>query len=80
MSIAIYGGLLLALPMASFQIYAFLIPAVGQEHHRSLRPPVAMVPALFVAGAAFGWYLVVPPSLNFVLGFNGAQFQTVLRA
>jgi sec-independent protein translocase protein TatC len=39
-----------------------------------------MVPALFVAGAAFGWYLVVPPSLDFLLGFNDDQFQIVLRA
>jgi sec-independent protein translocase protein TatC len=79
-SISIYGGLLLAVPVASYQLYAFLIPAVDEQHHRSLRPLVAMVPALFIAGAAFGWYLVVPPSLDFLLGFNDDQFQTVLRA
>ena len=79
-SIAIYGGLLLTIPVASYQLYAFLIPAVGAEHHRSLRPLVAMVPVLFVAGAVFGWYLVVPPSLSFLLGFNSGSFTIALRA
>ena len=73
-AIAIYGGLLLTIPVASYQLYAFLIPAVSAEHHRSLRPLVAMVPALFIAGAVFGWYLVVPPSLGFLLNFNSGSF------
>jgi sec-independent protein translocase protein TatC len=80
MAISIYGGLLLTLPVASYQLYAFLIPAISKEHHKSLRPLVAMVPGLFIAGVAFGWYLVVPPSISFLLNFNDAQFQTILRA
>src|SRR4051794_2685607 len=79
-TIAIYGGLLLTLPVATYQLYAFLIPAVSDQHHKSLRPLVAMVPGLFIAGALFGWYLVVPPSIGFLLNFNDAQFQTILRA
>jgi sec-independent protein translocase protein TatC len=79
-AIAIYGGLLLTIPVASYQLYAFLIPAVSAEHHHSLRPLVAMVPVLFIAGAVFGWYLVVPPSLGFLLSFNADAFVVQLRA
>jgi sec-independent protein translocase protein TatC len=79
-AIAIYGGLLLTIPVASYQLYAFLIPAVSAQHHRSLRPLVAMVPVLFIAGAVFGWYLVVPPSLGFLLSFNADAFVVQLRA
>ena len=39
-----------------------------------------MVPALFIAGAVFGWYLVVPPSLGFLLNFNSESFTIALRA
>jgi sec-independent protein translocase protein TatC len=80
LAIAIYGGLLLTIPVASYQLYAFLIPAVSSEHHRNLRPLVVMVPALFIAGAVFGWYLVVPPSLGFLLNFNSESFTIALRA
>jgi sec-independent protein translocase protein TatC len=39
-----------------------------------------MVPVLFIAGAVFGWYLVVPPSLGFLLSFNADAFVVQLRA
>src|SRR4051794_549933 len=60
-SIPICGGLLLALPVASYQLSAFVIPAFAEEYHKPLRPLVLMIPALFICGVVFGWYLVVPP-------------------
>jgi len=38
------------------------------------------VPLLFLIGVAFGWYLVVPPSLDFLIGFNNDQFNVQLTA
>jgi sec-independent protein translocase protein TatC len=80
MAIAIYGGLLLTMPIATYQLYAYLIPALDERHHRSLRPLVLMIPALFIVGVTFAWYLVVPPALDFLLGFNSQAFTIQLRA
>jgi sec-independent protein translocase protein TatC len=56
-SVAIYGGLLLTMPIATYQLYAFLIPAVSEQHHRSLRPLTLMIPTLFIVGvAAIVWH------------------------
>ena len=80
MAIAIYGGLLLTMPIATYQLYAYLIPALDERHHRSLRPLVLMIPALFIVGVTFAWYLVLPPALDFLLGFNSQAFTIQLRA
>jgi sec-independent protein translocase protein TatC len=79
-SIAIYGGLLLTLPIATYQFYAFVIPAFAEEYHRHLRPLILLIPTLFICGVVFGWYLVVPPATDFLLGFNADAFNNQLRA
>jgi sec-independent protein translocase protein TatC len=41
---------------------------------------VLLVPILFVGGAIFAYYVVMPAALSFLLNFNADQFQTELRA
>jgi sec-independent protein translocase protein TatC len=79
-SVSFYIGLLVALPVITYQLYAFVIPAFSREHHRALRPLALMIPFLFLLGAAFGWYIVVPAALNFLLNFNQSSFTVQLRA
>jgi sec-independent protein translocase protein TatC len=73
-SIAIYGALLLTLPIATYQLYAFVIPAFSETHHKHIKPLVLMIPVLFVLGVVFAWYLVVPPAIDFLVGFNTDSF------
>jgi sec-independent protein translocase protein TatC len=79
-SIAIYSALLLTMPIATYQLYAFVIPAFAEQHHKHLKPLVMMIPALFVCGVIFGWYLVVPPAISFLVGYNTEAFNYQLRA
>jgi len=79
-SVAIYGALLLTLPIATYQLYAFVIPAFAENHHKHIKPLVLMIPVLFVVGVVFAWYLVVPPAISFLLGFNNGSFNYQLRA
>ncbi|MGZ4481867.1 MAG: twin-arginine translocase subunit TatC [Gaiellales bacterium] len=80
LSVSIYSALLITLPIISYQIYAFVIPAFSERHHRSLRPLLLMVPGLFVCGVVFGWYLVVPAAIRFLTGFNSEAIQYLPRA
>jgi Tat protein translocase TatC len=73
-SIALYGGLLLTLPVATYQLYAFVIPAFAEGHHKHIKPLAMMIPVLFVLGVIFAWYLVVPPAISFLVGFNSESF------
>jgi sec-independent protein translocase protein TatC len=79
-SISVYGGLLLALPVVSYQIYAFVIPAFDERHHRGLRPLILMIPGLFVIGVAFGWFIVTPAALDFLTSYNSNVTTYIPRA
>jgi Tat protein translocase TatC len=79
-TIAAYGGLLLAMPVILYHIYAFVLPAFSPTERKVALPLLLMVPFLFIAGAAFGYYIVLEPALNFLLSFNDSEFQTELRA
>ena len=39
-----------------------------------------MVPFLFIAGVVFAYFVVMPPALKFLLGFNDDQFNIQIRA
>jgi sec-independent protein translocase protein TatC len=80
LALSAYAALLLALPVVLYQAYAFVMPAFSRGERRVALPLMLMVPVLFVAGAAFAFFVVVPAALQFLLHFNADQFQTQLRA
>ena len=80
LTLSAYAGILLALPIVLYQMYAFVLPAFSKTEKKVALPLMLMVPVLFVAGAAFAFFVVVPAALQFLLHFNADQFQTQLRA
>lgn len=78
--VAAYAAIVLALPVVLYQAYAYLVPALSPSERRVARPLLLMVPALFLAGIVFGYLLVLPAALKFLLHFNGDQFQVQIRA
>jgi sec-independent protein translocase protein TatC len=77
---AAYAALLLALPVILYHVYAFLLPAFSPTEKRVAKPLMLMVPALFVAGVAFCYFVVLPPATSFLLEFNASEFNTQVRA
>ncbi|MEA2443789.1 MAG: sec-independent protein translocase protein TatC [Thermoleophilales bacterium] len=79
-TLSAYAALILTLPVLLYQLYAFVIPAFGKREKKAVALLVGLVPVLFVAGAAFAYYIVIPAALSFLLNFNADQFRTELRA
>lgn len=80
-TVAFYGATLLALPVLLWQTYAFLVGALAPGERRRLALFLAVAaPLLFLAGAAFAYFVLVPLGLEFLLGFNETQFDIQLRA
>ena len=69
-----YAAILLALPVSLYG--AYLVPAFKANERRVALPLLLMVPALFVAAVAFGYFIVLPKAIGFLLNFNADQFQT----
>ena len=80
LTLSCYAALILTLPVLLYQLYAFIIPAFGKRERKVVTPLVAMVPMLFVAGAVFAYFVVMPAALSFLLNFNADEFNTEIRA
>ncbi|MCW3040097.1 MAG: Sec-independent protein translocase, TatC subunit [Solirubrobacterales bacterium] len=79
-TIAAYFALLFALPLILFQLYAFVLPAFSPDEKRVALPLMAMVPVLFAAGVAFGYFVVLPAATKFLQNFNADQFNVLVQA
>jgi sec-independent protein translocase protein TatC len=80
LTVSAYAALLIALPVVLYQLYAFILPAFSPTEKKVALPLLLMVPFLFVAGAVFAYFVVVPAALTFLLNFNDTQFNTQIRA
>jgi sec-independent protein translocase protein TatC len=80
LKVCFYAAVLLALPVWLYQLYAFVIPAVQDQPRRRMLLVVAGASSLFVAGVAFGYFVVLPVALDFLLGFGEDTFLTQVRA
>jgi sec-independent protein translocase protein TatC len=80
LTVSAYGAIVLALPVVLWQLYAYVLPAFSQAERRTILPLLLLFPFLFLAGIAFAYFVVMPAALNFLLDFNGGQFNIQLRA
>lgn len=79
-TVAGYFGIMLALPVVLYQVYAFILPAFTPSERKVAMPLLLMVPFLFIGGSVFCYFVVLKPALQFLLGFNTDEFDTQLRA
>jgi sec-independent protein translocase protein TatC len=78
--VAAYGALLLSAPIVLYQLYAFLLPALKPGERRVAIPMMVIGPILFIAGAVFAYFVVMPAAIRFLLQFNNDQFNIQIRA
>jgi sec-independent protein translocase protein TatC len=78
--LSVYGGILITLPLLLYQVYAFVLPAFAPHERKLVLPFLLSVPVLFIGGAVFAYFVVMPAALDFLLGFNIDQFDIEIRA
>jgi len=79
-TLSVYGGLLIAMPVILYQLYAYVLPAFSSRERRVVLPFLLAVPVLFVSGVVFAYFVVVPAAAQFLLNFNAAEFNIQVRA
>jgi sec-independent protein translocase protein TatC len=80
LTVSAYGALILSMPILLFEAYAYLLPAFSKQQQRQILPLLLMIPALFIAGIAFGFFVVLPAATKFLLNFNDNQFNIQVQA
>jgi sec-independent protein translocase protein TatC len=68
--VALLGGIALGMPVIVFQALRFVSPALRGRERIWLWGTVIGATALFLTGVAFGYYIALPPALDFLLNFN----------
>jgi sec-independent protein translocase protein TatC len=65
--VALFGGIFLAFPMISFQLYRFIAPGLYSHEKKAFTPFLLMAPVLFTLGAAMAYWVVMPMVMQFSL-------------
>jgi len=65
-TIALYGGLILAAPYIFWELYRFIMPALQEKERRYSRGMVFYTTVLFMLGILFGYFMIVPLTINFL--------------
>lgn len=74
MRIALYGGLILSLPVLLWQIWRFIVPALHDRERRYAIPFIASSVILFLAGGALA-FITLDKGLEFLVGWSGADVE-----
>jgi sec-independent protein translocase protein TatC len=78
--VALIFAFILALPVILYELYGFLLPAFSPERQRVANSLVLAIPLLFIAGVAFGYYVVLPAAVRFFQNFNSGEFNVLVQA
>ena len=77
MKIGMFGGLCLGFPVIAAQIWLFIAPGLYKHEKRAFLPFLMWTPVLFITGAAFVYYMMLPFSIKF---FGGYQVPVIAGA
>lgn len=75
MEIAIIVGIILAVPIILYQAWRFVEPALYPEEKKLVFPLVFFSLVLFILGALFAYFVVLPMALKFLIGIGFSQLR-----
>ncbi len=80
LTVTFFFALILSLPVILFELYGFVLPALQPSERRAMEPLLAAVPLLFAVGVLFGYFVVLPAALRFLVNFNSSEFNIQVQA
>ena len=77
--VSLLGGLVLALPVILYHVVRFVAPGLTPKERRILFSFLPAALLAFVGGMAFGYFVMIPPALKFLLTFGGDVAEPLIR-
>ncbi|HEY1631285.1 MAG TPA: twin-arginine translocase subunit TatC [Rhizomicrobium sp.] len=68
--VGMFGGLCLAFPIIAMQLWMFVAPGLYRNERRAFLPFLLASPVLFLIGAAFVFYVMMPFAIQFFVGYQ----------
>jgi len=77
--VSLYSALILTLPFIVYQAVIFVRPALTRKEKNYLYIMLPSVFLLFIAGAVFAYFVLLPPALKFLFTFGGDIATPMIR-
>lgn len=77
LKVAFFAGFIASLPVIFWQLWLFLAPGLYEHEKKLVIPFVFFGTLMFLVGASFAYYIVVPLGFDFLIAF-GSTVVTVL--
>jgi sec-independent protein translocase protein TatC len=78
LKVALLGGAILAAPLILYQVWLFIAPGLYQKEKRFVVPFMSATIALFLTGASFGYFFVLPGALKILIIGFGSGFNSII--
>jgi sec-independent protein translocase protein TatC len=75
---SLLSGVILASPFILFQVWLFIAPGLYQREKRFVIPFMTATIGLFLSGAAFGYYYVLPGAIKILVVDMGHNFTPMI--
>jgi sec-independent protein translocase protein TatC len=80
LSISIWLGLVLSLPVILYQLWTFLAPALHKHEKRVVIPVFFLGTILFLCGTALSYFVILPITLRFFFSIQAASLDMFISA
>lgn len=78
MKIVLFSGLILSLPIILYQVWEFISPALGERQKKYATSFIFWAFFAFICGCAFGYLILIPFSLKFLISLAGVELTPVI--
>jgi sec-independent protein translocase protein TatC len=78
LQVSLIGGAILASPFILYQVWLFIAPGLYQKEKRFVVPFMAATVSLFLLGASFGYFFVLPGALKILILDFGKRFNPII--
>ena len=72
MKVAFFAGFIISLPVIFWQLWLFLAPGLYDHEKKLVVPFVFFATLMFLLGAYFAYYIVVPVGFDFLIAFGNS--------
>jgi sec-independent protein translocase protein TatC len=80
LTISLYAGFVLALPVILWQLWLFLAPAFDPHSERRVLGLAASAVALAAGGVSFGYWVLLPRAIHFLTNYDKQHFDHLIQA
>ncbi len=73
--VSLLVGGIIAIPIITYQLLMFVLPGLTNKEKKRLLTALPAITLLFLIGALFSWFVLIPPALDFLQSFQNDIFR-----